>query len=299
MCKMRRFISKKPQKRRFKKRYLVLVLGLSYLFFNYSCLSFRSTASETRTFFESRNVTYSEATLPIGDREIHYVRTGKADAPTLVFIHGSPGSWDAWKTYLSDSTLLQSFRLIAPDRPGFGYSDYRKSMDLGAQAILLNTLLQQLDNGKPVTLIGHSYGGPLIVKMSLEAPQAYDNLMILSGSLDPEAEKPEKWRKLFMRFPLKYLVPGSFRPSNDELWMLKEDLHFMRPKLGLLTQNVLIVHGTKDRLVPYENVPFMKAAFTGTQNLQIIPLEDERHFIVWDSEDLIKSSLLNWLKTRN
>ncbi len=281
--------------KRFKKRYVLLLLGLSYVFFNYSCLSMRSSPRETRTFFESRKVGYHDSVIQIAGKDLHYLQTGKPDAPTLVFVHGSPGSWDAWKSYLSDSTLREHFRLIAPDRPGFGYSDFRKSMDLADQTRLLNALLEELNNGLPVTLIGHSYGGPLIVNMALEAPRQYHNLAIVSGALDPEAEKPEKWRRLFMHFPFKYLVPGSFRPSNDELWWLKEDLLIMRSRLGELTQNVTIIHGTADRLVPFTNVAFMQEAFTGVESLRTFPLEEERHFIVWEREEFIKTTLLNWL----
>lgn len=254
----------------------------------------RTSRSKTQSFFVSRNIPFTDTTLKIGESRLRYIETGNKTAPNLVFIHGSPGSWDAWKGYLSDSTLLRRFRLIAPDRPGFGYSDFRKSRALAPQAALLNGLLEGLDNGKPITLIGHSYGGPLIVKMALEQPELYQNLMILAGSLDPDAEKPEIWRKAFMRFPLKLLVPGSFRPSNDELWMLKEDLIDLQPQLEKLTQNVMVIHGTKDRLVPYQNVPFMEKAFTHVDSLEVVRLENERHFIVWDREELIKEKLLEF-----
>lgn len=283
--------TKRPKK--LKKRYLLILLALSYLFFNYSCLSMRSSTKETAKFFASRKISYTDSTIQIAEQNVHYLETGKADAPTLVFMHGSPGSWDAWKNYLSDSILLRHFRLIAPDRPGFGYSDYRKSMDLGEQTKVLNALLKRLNNGQPTALIGHSYGGPLIVNMALEAPQLFDHLVIVAGALDPEAEKPEKWRKLFMRFPFKHLVPGSFRPSNDELWWLKEDLLILRSKLNALTQDVTIIHGTADRLVPFTNVAFMKESFTGVRSLQTFPLEEERHFIVWDREQQLKKIIKN------
>lgn len=288
--------SGKIRPKKFKKRYVLIFLSLSYLFFNYSCLTMRSSSKETHTFFASRKIPYTDSIIQIAEQKIHYLQTGKADAPTLVFIHGSPGSWDAWKNYLSDSMLLQHFRLIAPDRPGFGYSGFRKSMDLEGQTKVLNALLKKLHNGQPTTVIGHSYGGPLVVNMALEAPELFDHLFILAGALDPEAEKPEKWRKVFIRFPFRYLVPGSFRPSNDELWWLKEDLFVLRDKLADLTQDITIIHGTEDRLVPFTNVAFMEQAFTSVGDLQVFPLEGERHFIVWDQEQFIKNTVSNRLQ---
>lgn len=259
-------------------------------------MTMRSSTKKTKAFFAEQNITYLDTTIQIKDSNLHYLQTGNKNGQSLVFVHGSPGSWDAWKAYLTDSLLLKKYRLIALDRPGFGYSDFRKSMDLEEQATQLNILLSKIDNGKPITLIGHSYGGPLIVKMALEAPKLYKNLMILAGALDPDAEKPEKWRKPLTWIPLKYLVPGSLKPSNDELWMLKQDLINMRPDLKYLSQNVMIIHGTIDNLVPYENVAFMKKEFSNISELQTITLENEKHFIVWDREKLIKEAIHSWVK---
>ncbi|MEX0314163.1 MAG: alpha/beta fold hydrolase [Allomuricauda sp.] len=257
----------------------------------------RTSHKKTKEFFADKGVIYFEETLTVQNQDLHYIQTGNKDAATLVFVHGSPGSWDAYKNYLIDSTLLKKFRIIAPDRPGFGRSGFRKSKALGPQALLLNELLKLKDNGKPYTLIGHSYGGPLIVKMALEQPELYKNLIILAGALDPNAEKPEKWRKPLTWIPLKYLVPGALKPSNDELWMLKKDLKELETSLHQLKQRTLIIHGTEDELVPYQNVPFMEAHFSSVDSLKIIPLEKENHFIVWSQEKLVKESIINWVES--
>jgi pimeloyl-ACP methyl ester carboxylesterase len=53
--------------------------------------------------------------------KIHYIETGNAQAQ-LCFIHGSPGSWNAFK--YSGHFIAEKYRMIAIDRPGFGYSDF-------------------------------------------------------------------------------------------------------------------------------------------------------------------------------
>lgn len=282
------------KKRRYLKRKILGIAVLTYLVFANSCMTMRSSAKETQQFFNEKGVTYIEKTAQIEDRKLHYIQTGNPDGPTLVFVHGSPGSWNAYESYLVDATLTKHFRLIAPDRPGFGKSEFRKSMGLKPQADLLNQLLKKLDNGKPYTLIGHSYGGPLIVKMALEKANYYENLVILAGALDPEAEKPEKWRKPLTWIPLKYLVPGALKPSNDELWMLKKDLVEMKPELHQLKARTLIIHGTADKLVPYSNVPFMKEHFIKVDSLKVMTLDSVNHFIVWNQEQLIKDAILDW-----
>lgn len=276
---------------KFHKYDIFYVMALSYLFFAHSCVTMRTRPKETKAFFNEAEIPYKDMKATVMDEEIHYIETGNSSGHSLVFVHGSPGSWDAWKAYLADSTLKEKYRLIAVDRPGFGYSNFRRAKDLTDQALILNELIQQLDNGQRVTLIGHSYGGPLIVKMALEKPALYQNLLILAGALDPAAEKPEKWRKPLMWVPLKYVVPGALRPSNDELWWLKQDLKDMQPDLINLSQHIVIVHGKKDKLVPYSNVPYMEHWFTNAASLEVIPLENENHFIVWTQENLIKELL--------
>ena len=280
---------------KFKKRYIIYIFLIGYIFFANSCLTLRTSNKKTKAYFQENKIGYTDSIIKIGEKDIHYIQTGNENAQNLVFIHGSPGSWSAWRNYLSDSLLQKKYRIIAPDRPGFGYSNFRRSLDLKEQAVILNAFLNKIDNGKPITLIGHSYGGPLIVKMALEDPDLYQNLLILAGALDPNAEKPEKWRKPLMWVPIKYLVPGALKPSNDELWFLKKDLFTMRSELKNLSQNVIIIHGTEDSLVPYSNVPFMEKFFTNVSQLKVIELENEDHFIVWTREKLIKNTIIDWL----
>ena len=262
-------------------------------------MTMRSSSKETKEYFESAGIAYIDSTVRIHNRDIHYIQTGKNDAQTLVFIHGSPGGWGAWETYMSEEKFIKNYRVIAPDRPGFGFSDFRKSLNLSEQASLLNSFLQGISNGKPVTLIGHSYGGPLIAKMALENPKGYDNLVILAGALDPDAEKKERWRKPLTWIPLKYLVPGALKPSNDELWMLKQDLIELKPQLRDLKEHVIIIHGTNDKLVPYSNVAFMEKEFINAASIEVTTLENERHFIVWDRESLVKEKIIELLQAKD
>ena len=244
-------------KRRFKKRYIVYFLLFSYLVFCQSCMTMRMNKKKTKSFFESHKGSYIDSTIVIENYSIHFIETGIQKKPTLIFVHGSPGSWDAYKDYLKDSLLLQKYRMIGIDRPGFGYSNFGEAQNLKTQAIIISSFVDKMQNGNDLVLVGHSMGGPVMVKMATLYPEKYENLVILSGAIDPKAEKPEKWRKFFMAKPFRYIVPGALRPANDELWWLKQDLIDMKPTLKEITSKVLIIHGTNDELVPYSNVDFM------------------------------------------
>jgi pimeloyl-ACP methyl ester carboxylesterase len=278
---------------KFKKRYIIYFLLFSYILVCQSCMRMRMSFKETKTFFETSKLTFFDKTFDGQDFKIHYIETGKSENPTLFFVHGSPGSWDAYKAYLKDTLLLKRFRMIAIDRPGFGYSNFGQAEDLKTQADRITTFVKSIQNGKQIALIGHSMGGPVIVKMATQNPSLYQHLVILAGAIDPEAEKPEKWRSFIMKKPIRYLIPGALRPANDELWWLKQDLIDMKHDLKKITSRVTIIHGTKDPLVPYSNVAFMNREFINTNTTKIISIPNANHFIPWEHYDEIRNVLLN------
>jgi len=276
------------------KKWLIFILFCGYLLFCQSCMRMRMSPKKTTEFFSKSNTFFTDAIFKISDEhQIHYIETGDSTKPTLFFLHGSPGSWDAYKTYLSDIDLQKKYRLIAIDRPGFGYSNFGEAEDLETQANLILPFIRSKNNGQPITLIGHSMGGPVIVKLATINPKLFKNLVILAGAIDPKAETPENWRPILIAKPIRYLIPGAFRISNDELWWLKEDLKIMQSQLSKITSNVVIIHGTKDPLVPYSNVAFMEKEFINAEKLEIIPIENANHFIPWEHYEEIKKSLMN------
>ncbi len=275
------------------KKLLVFILFCSYLLFCQSCMRMRMTPKKTTAYFSKTNTTFKDVTYKISEiHQIHYIETGDATKPTLLFLHGSPGSWDAYKKYLSDQELQKKYRLIAIDRPGFGYSNFNEAANLNTQANLILPFIISKNNGQPITLIGHSMGGPVAVKLATKNPNLFKNIVILAGAIDPKAETPEEWRPILMAKPIRYLIPGAFRPSNDELWWLKEDLIDMKFQLYKIKSNVIIIHGTEDSLVPYSNVVFMEKAFKNAQKIETISIDKADHFIPWTHYEIIKKSLI-------
>src|SRR5262249_61340349 len=59
-------------------------------------------------------------TARIGDLDIFYRDAGPKDAPVLLLLHGFPTSSNMFRQLIP--RLASSFRLIAPDYPGYGQS---------------------------------------------------------------------------------------------------------------------------------------------------------------------------------
>ena len=276
-----------------KRSFMIFgIILLLWLVLAQSCMKMRISDSKAKEKFAEQGVTLQTATLHINGFPLHYAQTGSDTLPTLLFVHGTPGSWDAFAAYLRNKELLQHYRIISVDRPGFGYSDFGHAMNMTEQTNIITAWMDSLHNNKPFIIIGHSMGGPLIVKLAAARPSYTKALVVLAGSMDPAAEKPEKWRPVLFKTPLNYLVPGALRPSNEELWYLKKDLVDMKPDYEKITCPVYILHGTKDILVPYSNVAYMQKMFTQTDSVHVGTFEKENHFIVWTKEKEIVELLM-------
>jgi pimeloyl-ACP methyl ester carboxylesterase len=247
-----------------------------------SCMKFRISDSEAKQKFALSNVQLFTETIEVDGFSMHYAKTGNDTFPTLFFVHGSPGSWDAFSVYLRDKNLLSKYRMVSVDRPGFGYSEFGNAKNLDEQSKLISPLLKMLSNKKPIYVVGHSLGGPMAVKLDADNPGIFSGMVLLAASVDPAAENPEKWRPVLYKTPLKYFLPGAFRPSNEELWYLKKDLKYLADDFSKVTCPVWIIHGDKDKFVPVSNADYAKKMLVNAKSVEIKILKDAPHFIPWE-----------------
>ena len=271
---------------------LLLFLFLLYIVFCQSCLTFRMSYKEAKNYFKSNKIQYIDSSIKINNHTIHFIETGDANKPTIFFIHGSPGSWDAFKKYLIDSALLLQFRMISIDRPGFGFSDFSQAENLQTQTNLITQFIQLKNNNQSVFLVGHSIAGALLVSIGCYIPNKINKVVILAGAVDPNLETPERWRKMLKIPPFRYLIPTVLSTSNDELWWLKKDLFLLQKELPKFTTKVLIIHGDNDQLVPYKNVFYIQHNLINAKKIDLITIPNANHFIPWTHFNLIKQNLL-------
>jgi pimeloyl-ACP methyl ester carboxylesterase len=270
----------------------IAIFLLLWLILAQGCMSFRKADDTAKKEFAKNNIVLTTGEIIVDGRHIHYALTGSDTLPTLYFIHGSPGSWDAFEAYMQDRDLLQRFRMVSIDRPGFGHSDYGRPEHLARQSQLISPLFHTFNNHRPNFIAGHSLGGPMVVKLAADNPALFSGLVILSGSVDPAEEKPESWRPWLFKTPLNYFVPGAMRPSNEELWYLKKDLVDLKADFAKINCPVYIVHGTIDPMVPFANTAYSKKMLVNAPHVELVPLPGANHFIPWTRFEEIKHVLL-------
>ena len=279
-----------------RKWVITLFIFLGVIILMDSCMQFRMSKSEIDTYFANKEKKGTFHSYNVGKRVITYVKAGDENLPLVVFVHGSPGSLSAFIEFLADTTLLKKTQLITVDRPGFGASNFGYAEpSLQKQAAYLKPILEAHKANRPIILVGHSLGGPLIARMAMDYPELVDGLVIVAGSIDPELEPNEIWFRAPLATPfLKWILPRSMRASNDEIYKLKPELQSMLPLWKNITAPTIVIQGSKDSLVPAGNADFAKKMMVNAP-LKFVLVDGMDHFVPWSNPELIRSAILELL----
>jgi pimeloyl-ACP methyl ester carboxylesterase len=119
--------------------------------------------------------------IEIDGIRLHYVDRGTGSS-TVVLLHGNGVML---QDYMASGVLdlaAGAHRVLAFDRPGFGYSDRPRTTlwTPAEQAKLILRALQELEVEKAV-VVGHSWGTLVAMAMAIEKPAAIKGLLLLSG----------------------------------------------------------------------------------------------------------------------
>jgi len=119
---------------------------------------------------------------------LHYLAAGRGDP--IVLLHGNGTMAEDWVVSGVFQELARHHRVIAFDRPGFGFSERPRDRiwTAGAQATVLRKALRQLGVAKP-TLVGHSWGTLVALTMALQDQEDTAALVLLSGYYNPTLRK--------------------------------------------------------------------------------------------------------------
>ncbi|MFM8911764.1 MAG: alpha/beta fold hydrolase [Flammeovirgaceae bacterium] len=278
--------------RRYKKWLISFCAFALLLVLMDSCLQFRMSKREVRKFFADKSHAGTLHTYVAHEQKINYLHVGNEHLPLIVFFHGSPGSLSAFIDFMADTALLKRAQLISVDRPGFGDSNFGYAeKSVKQQAAVLAPLLEKFKQDRPVILVGHSLGGPVIARIAMDFPDLVDGLVIVAGSIDPDLE-PNEWFRAPLATPfIKWLLPRSIRASNDEIYHLKPELQDMLPLWKNIRAKTIVIQGKKDVLVDPGNAAFAKKMMTHAE-VTLIEVEGMNHFVPWTNPELIRHAAI-------
>jgi pimeloyl-ACP methyl ester carboxylesterase len=118
-------------------------------------------------------------TVKVNGLSIFYREAGPKDAPAILLLHGLPSSSRMYEPLLS--RLADRYRLIAPDYPGFGHSDWPDPTQFAYTFDRLAEIMTHFTDaiGLPrYTLFMQDYGGPVGFRMALSHPERINALIV-------------------------------------------------------------------------------------------------------------------------
>jgi non-heme chloroperoxidase len=261
--------------------------------------------------------------------EIHYEDHGSGQP--VVLIHGYPLNGNSWERQERE-LLAAGHRCITYDRRGFGRSSQPTvGYDYDTFAADLNALLEHLDltdvvlvgfsmgTGEVVRYLG-TYGSARVSKAALfgvippfvlktadnpdgvdgqvfediKAAVAKDRYAFFKGFLDnfynvdvlaPDRISDQAWQASF-NVAVGASPYASYACVATWLTDFRDDL----PKIDVPT---LVVHGTEDRILPFEAT----AARLGDliADVTVVPVEGGPHNIAWTHPEEVNGALLGFL----
>jgi pimeloyl-ACP methyl ester carboxylesterase len=256
--------------------------------------NFHRSDEQLRKIFEARKVAVQIQTYFLAGRQIRYAAAGKPGNPMVIFVHGAPGSLDAFANYLADPELLQYFHLISVDRPGFGASGYGDAVtSIGQQAAMLSPLLRINHSHQAPLLVGHSYGGPIIGKMAIDYPEQVGALLMLAPAVDPDLEKIF-WISYPVRLkPIRILLPDVWKVTHEEKMQHSAELRDMQQQWPEIGQPTTVIQGQQDKIIHPRNAEFLERKMQKAE-VNMIYHPRLNHMIPWKGKALVKKVIMEY-----
>ncbi len=215
--------------------------------------------------------------MTIKGLKINYKTLG--EGKPLLILHGWGSSSEKWQK-IGELLVQKGVKVIIPDLPGFGKSEEpQKAWNLDQYCDFVEEFIKILNLDK-FYLLGHSFGGSLAVKFSLQHPEKVAKLFLVSAACIRKKSLKNKLFKFISRFfkikPL-FLRKFFYRKSDylsvkgvmKEIYLkvIEEDLSDVLEKVKV---PAIIIWGAKDKITPIKQAKLIKTKIRNSE-LKIIP----------------------------
>jgi pimeloyl-ACP methyl ester carboxylesterase len=228
----------------------------------------------------------------------------------LLLLHGWGGSS---LSFMGAATRLEErFRILAPDLPGFGFSERPKEAWGSADYARVVAELVQAAGFQAMDVIGHSFGGKVALALATAYPELVRRLVIVASPivrLPPENGVRRRSRGYALARKAASLAPplrgrildwarqrygsedykaaGPLRPTLVRV--VNED---WRPALPALRQPVLLIWGSHDEEVPLR---VAEEALAALPDARLTVLEGAGHFPFLDQPEAFVEAVSSFL----
>jgi pimeloyl-ACP methyl ester carboxylesterase len=131
-------------------------------------------------------------TVKVEGVQIFYREAGDRKSPAILLLHGFPTSSLMFTRLMA--VLAEKFYLIAPDYPGFGFSDFPLMKDFDYSFENISSYINKFTNAinlKSFTIYLHDYGCPIGLRICLKNPEKIEGLIVQNGNAYDEGLGPQ------------------------------------------------------------------------------------------------------------
>jgi pimeloyl-ACP methyl ester carboxylesterase len=165
----------------------------------------------------------------VNGHDLAYRIEGRGEA--VLLIHGIAASSATWLEVMQ--RLAPTYRVIAPDLLGHGESEKPTGdYSLGAHASFLRDLLRELGVER-ATLVGHSFGGGVVMQLSYQHPELCERVVLVSsGGLGREVNAVLRLLSLpGAELVLPLIAPSFVREHGNALLAWIRDQGIRAPRI--------------------------------------------------------------------
>jgi len=281
-------------------RTLIVLIGIIIIacfVFDYY-YQFRKSDNELNKIFAEQKIDASIHYYATHNRKLRYVTAGNDSLPTLLFLHGSPGSISYYSRRYVDSEILGHFRIYAVDRPGYGYSGFGDpEPSVQKQSEMIRPLLDSLYHAKhPIIIVGSSYGAAIACRLAMDHPELVDGLVLTGPAIGPGRETYFAITPLIEHWSVHWFIPRIFKSANTEKIHHKIELEKMLPYWKNIHVPVFYLQGENDDIVDTSNASFAREQLINVPSLEIRFLKGRKHLLARYEWQTIKQAILNIYK---
>jgi pimeloyl-ACP methyl ester carboxylesterase len=143
-----------------------------------------------------KNTTIHYHTIQVNGLNVFYREAGAADAPTILLLHGYPTSSHMFRNLIP--ILSKQYHLIAPDLPGFGYSDApptpKFTYTFDNLAHIIQAFIDKLGM-KRFAVYVFDYGAPVGLRLAMANPERITGIISQNGNAYREGLS-EEWNPI-------------------------------------------------------------------------------------------------------
>lgn len=163
------------------------------------------------------------------------IQAGPVEGAPVVLLHGASGNASDPMEGVGRLLAERGFRVIAFDRPGFGWSDRLAGADAARPAVQARAIAQGLERMGvgPAIVLGHSWSGSLALALALDHPERVSGLVLAAPVAMPFPPRtgtlPWYWR-LALKPPVAWVLSRTIGPPLALAFLDKASRNVFQPQ---------------------------------------------------------------------